>query len=461
MFRGQITADKCTGDYKVYVATGNKMLTSVGSWSTQDKVAEKEILAYSIVLGKDLLISDPKPIALRIHFKLNEGYRDQFSIKMITVGPRNPEPGRYAPEVDISDNFYVYTDETGLFVKPQSSAKEANFDFQYASYGTRQYLSLPKNFTAKMHVTLKCLNGEADREEVLLIPVQITALCNVLVQKCGYGECPTLNNKKLNKLEKGSAVSGDELVIPLTMRAGRFTSEQSWKNSDNAISVEAFATKGLEAAGEKLSDKALQSGLQMLVIKGSSVSTPGVILQLTQFLGAGVAGGEPVAVRIRSKLDIMFYANGTYRIRNLEGSPEVRRKQSKPLPIPVGKEVMVSRNGIVSDPVTIGTTIIQPIVPDKVIPLYLNGEWQTKWGKMIVIQNGNKITATYEHDKGKITGTITGNTLTGTWSEAPTYLAPKDAGEFKFTFSADGRAFTGLWRYGNTGEWQTGWDGHK
>ena len=213
MFRGEIKNGQCSGEYKVYVQIGSKTLTSVGSWTTQDKPAEKEILSYSILLGKDLLITDPKPIALRIHIRLNDQFRDRYSIKTITVGGRNPEPGRYAPEVDPIDNFYLYTDEDGLFVNPPPGAKEADYDFQFASYGTRQDLLLPKSLTAKIHVTLKSKNGEADREEILMVPVQITSLCNVLVQNCGFGQCPTLNNKKIGKFEKGSAVSGDKLLI--------------------------------------------------------------------------------------------------------------------------------------------------------------------------------------------------------------------------------------------------------
>ncbi len=60
-----------------------------------------------------------------------------------------------------------------------------------------------------------------------------------------------------------------------------------------------------------------------------------------------------------------------------------------------------------------------------------NGEWQSKWGRMVIVQNGNNITGTYQHDNGKIKGVIQGNKLTGTWSEAPTYLPPNDSGEFE------------------------------
>lgn len=90
-----------------------------------------------------------------------------------------------------------------------------------------------------------------------------------------------------------------------------------------------------------------------------------------------------------------------------------------------------------------------------------NGEWQSKWGKVVIVQNGNSVTGTYEHDNGKIKGTIVGNKLIGTWSEAPTYLPPNDAGEFEMIISPDGKSFNGKWRYGTTGKWEEGWNGNK
>lgn len=86
------------------------------------------------------------------------------------------------------------------------------------------------------------------------------------------------------------------------------------------------------------------------------------------------------------------------------------------------------------------------------------GEWDSNWGDMVFIQNGNAVTATYTYDQGKISGTVSGNTLTGTWSEAPSYAPPKDAGEVELTMSADGKSFTGKWRYGSEGTWGN-WEG--
>lgn len=88
------------------------------------------------------------------------------------------------------------------------------------------------------------------------------------------------------------------------------------------------------------------------------------------------------------------------------------------------------------------------------------GEWDTNWGKMILTQNDNIVTGTYVHDSGKISGKVSGNKLTGTWSESPSYAAPNDAGDIEFTMSNDGKSFTGSWRYGSSGSWSN-WEGGK
>lgn len=88
------------------------------------------------------------------------------------------------------------------------------------------------------------------------------------------------------------------------------------------------------------------------------------------------------------------------------------------------------------------------------------GEWDSNWGKMVLTQSGSNVTGTYTHDKGKISGTILGNVLAGTWSESPSYAPPNDAGDIEFTMSEDGKSFTGKWRYGSEGSWGN-WEGGK
>ncbi len=79
--------------------------------------------------------------------------------------------------------------------------------------------------------------------------------------------------------------------------------------------------------------------------------------------------------------------------------------------------------------------------------------YNTNQGTLTLIQVGSDVFGTYTHDKGEISGTLTGNTFRGTWSEAPEYAPPHDAGECEFVFSDNCRSFTGHWRYGFTGAW--------
>lgn len=88
------------------------------------------------------------------------------------------------------------------------------------------------------------------------------------------------------------------------------------------------------------------------------------------------------------------------------------------------------------------------------------GTWQTNWGDMMLVQNDNKVTGTYTHDQGKIIGTVSGDTLIGTWSEYPSYAPSSDAGDIAFTMAADGKSFSGQWRYGSEGSWAN-WEGAK
>jgi hypothetical protein len=81
---------------------------------------------------------------------------------------------------------------------------------------------------------------------------------------------------------------------------------------------------------------------------------------------------------------------------------------------------------------------------------------------MQLSQVGNQVNGFYEHDSGQITGTVSGNVLYGTWSEAPTYNpANNDAGDVELTISPDGNTFTGYWRHGSSGGWYSNWNGTK
>jgi hypothetical protein len=92
----------------------------------------------------------------------------------------------------------------------------------------------------------------------------------------------------------------------------------------------------------------------------------------------------------------------------------------------------------------------------------LSGTWKTDFGMVTFTQAGNVVTGSYTHDNGKIEGTLEGNILRGRWSESPSYKPPKDAGDLEFTFSEDGRKFTGTWRYGfDKQTWDGKWTGTK
>jgi len=106
------------------------------------------------------------------------------------------------------------------------------------------------------------------------------------------------------------------------------------------------------------------------------------------------------------------------------------------------------------------TTVQQPAGSIDLGTYSWTGEWDSNWGKMILTQNGTSITGTYTHDNGRISGTISGNVFTGTWSESPSYSPPSDAGDMELTMSADGKSFTGKWRYGSEGSWGN-WEGGK
>ncbi|AET63601.1 hypothetical protein Mhar_0210 [Methanothrix harundinacea 6Ac] len=92
------------------------------------------------------------------------------------------------------------------------------------------------------------------------------------------------------------------------------------------------------------------------------------------------------------------------------------------------------------------------------------GTWETNWGEMELQQHGNNtVTGTYTHDNGRISGTILGDVLIGTWSEdaqEDPYMPPYNAGEVEFTISDDCSSFDGRWRYGSSGEWGS-WSGTR
>ena len=92
------------------------------------------------------------------------------------------------------------------------------------------------------------------------------------------------------------------------------------------------------------------------------------------------------------------------------------------------------------------------------------GEWSSDWGEMNMVQNGSSVSGTYTFDDGRVTGTVSGKTLTGTWSENAdenAYLPPDNAGDVQLNLSDDCNSIEGAWRYGSEGEMSGGWSGER
>lgn len=88
------------------------------------------------------------------------------------------------------------------------------------------------------------------------------------------------------------------------------------------------------------------------------------------------------------------------------------------------------------------------------------GSWRTNYNNMVLEINGNKVTGTYEHRNGRLTGALNGNILRGIWKED----GESNTGEFEFTFTFTNNAstFQGKWKYAKNSDWSTiSWNGTK
>ncbi len=83
------------------------------------------------------------------------------------------------------------------------------------------------------------------------------------------------------------------------------------------------------------------------------------------------------------------------------------------------------------------------------------GSWNTTFKKLVLKQNGNKVSGTYGHDNGRIVGIVNGNVLEGTWHEAG-----NQTGKFRFVISLDGKSFSGKWGNNSNVPGST-WNGTK
>lgn len=93
-----------------------------------------------------------------------------------------------------------------------------------------------------------------------------------------------------------------------------------------------------------------------------------------------------------------------------------------------------------------------------------SGMWKTDWGILIMSVQNNQVAGNYENKDGKIEGTLSqdGKTVEGTWSQAPSYKAPKDCGKFVFSISDDYTKFKcEQWSGEKEGDPDDTWKGEK
>lgn len=93
------------------------------------------------------------------------------------------------------------------------------------------------------------------------------------------------------------------------------------------------------------------------------------------------------------------------------------------------------------------------------VPGSIDGLWRGDFGLMAfrTIAPG-VVRGVYPHDRGTLTGSLSGNQLVGWWCEAPSRAPDADAGEFSMRFAASGMSVDGRWRYGTGGTWREDWN---
>ena len=145
---------------------------------------------------------------------------------------------------------------------------------------------------------------------------------------------------------------------------------------------------------------------------------------------------------------------------------------------PLGKGYMVTNDDLLKGQTWILALDNQELDPAKTaagtIHLSYPGEcswtgvWETTFGDLELVQEGSSVTGRYTHNQGRISGTVSGDTLKGTWSEAPSYRPSEDAGGVELVMSEGCGSFRGSWRYGHYTElgmpkatWDGDWTGTR
>jgi len=89
------------------------------------------------------------------------------------------------------------------------------------------------------------------------------------------------------------------------------------------------------------------------------------------------------------------------------------------------------------------------------------GLWETDYGNMDLWQYDGEVVGTYGQDQGRIKGAVSSGTLIGTWSEAPTYSSPNDAGHTELNISQNCNNFIGRRRYNSAEDRASTWSGNR
>ena len=103
-------------------------------------------------------------------------------------------------------------------------------------------------------------------------------------------------------------------------------------------------------------------------------------------------------------------------------------------------------------------------VPDPDAKPGFEGRWDTNYGVVDLARTeGGTFVGGWDQDGGRLVGTLSpdGRTLRASWSSAPSYRPPREAGTVTFTLTDDGRTIDGTWGYGNGAADPTPWRGER